>query len=554
METEWMNETPAEESPAPAPEKPEKKKFSLKGFVGNRKGSAGNKKRRWLKILIALAVVIAIVAGCVSSLSKNVNTQLSSSYLVATATRQDLTVSVSGTATLQPADSYNVTTLLSGDIVSAPFEEGDLVTKDTLLYTMDSSDAQDSMNRAQISVQQAQLSYQQAQEALNPTAPISGTVSEVYVHNGESVSAGTQLARIVASTELSIDFLFAFASPGDFYVGQPATVFIDGFAGTQQGTVTNVSNSSAITSNGKEAVSVRVRLSNPGAVSDAFTASAVIGNYSSYGEAPVSMPASSVVYASGSGTVNGFTKLAGSTVAKGEVLCTVESESIRDQIENARLNLQSAQLSASTASDTVDDYNIKSPIAGTVIEKNFKAGDKVDGASSGTLAVIYDLSYLKLEMAVAELDIGKVETGQRVEITADALEGQTFEGVVDKVSINGTTANGFTNYPVTVIIEDYGDLKPGMNVSAQIIGEEIPNALCIPVDAVDRGNTVTVPGPGALNQEGTAVADVTKLETREVILGRNDEEYIEVLDGLEEGDIVLINNQASTLMDLMMGG
>ena len=548
METEWMNEAPTETSGTPESGEPEKKRrFSLKNWDSR-------KKKRWLKILIPLAVVIAIVAGCVSSLTKNVNSQLSGSYLVASAQRQDLTVSVSGTATLQPADSYNVTTLLSGDIVSAPFEEGDLVTKDTLLYAMDSSDAQDSMDRAQISVQQAQLSYQQAQEALHPTATLSGTISEVYVHNGDSVNAGTELARIVASTELSIDFLFPFAAPTDFYVGQTATVFVDGYAGSQAGTVTSVSNSTAITSNGKPSVSVRVRLNNPGAVSDAYTASAVIGNYTSYGQAAVSMPASSVVYASGSGTVNGFAKLAGSTVSKGEVLCTVESETIRDQIENARLNLQSAQLSAGTASDTVDDYNIKSPIAGTVIEKSFKAGDKVDGASSGTLAVIYDLSYLKLEMAVAELDIGKVEVGQRVERTADALEGQTFEGVVDKVSINGTTANGFTNYPVTVVIEDYGDLKPGMNVSAQIIGEEIPNALCIPVDAVDRGNTVTVPGPGALNDAGTAVVDVTKLETREVTLGRNDDEYIEVTGGLEEGDIVLINNQASTLMDLMMGG
>ena len=57
-----------------------------------------------------MVVVIAIVAGCVSRLNQNVNTQLSSSYLVSTVTRQDLTVSVSGTATLQPADSYNVTT------------------------------------------------------------------------------------------------------------------------------------------------------------------------------------------------------------------------------------------------------------------------------------------------------------------------------------------------------------------------------------------------------------------------------------------------------------
>ena len=547
METEWMNETSAEPQSAPAPEKQEKKKFSLKGL-------GGKKKKRWLKILIVLVVVAAVVVGCVSNMTKNVNNQLSSSYLVATAARQDLTVSVSGTATLQPADSYNVTTLLSGDIVSAPFEEGDLVAKDTLLYTMDSSDAQDSMDRAQISVQQAQLAYQQAQEALHPTATISGTVSEIYVHNGESVNAGAQLAKIVANTELSIDFLFPFAAPSDFYVGQSATVFVDGYAGSQMGMVTYVSNSSAITSNGKQAVSVRVRLNNPGAVSDAVTASAVIGNYSSYGQSPVSMPASTIVYAAGSGTVNDFTKLAGSTVTKGEVLCTVESETIRDQIENARLSLQSAQLSASTAADSVDDYNIKSPISGTVIEKNFKAGDKVDGASSGTLAVIYDLSYLKLEMAVAELDIGKVEVGQRVEITADALEGQTFEGVVDKVSINGTTTNGFTNYPVTIIIEDYGDLKPGMNVSAEIIGEEIPNALCIPVDAVDRGNTVTVPGPGALNEDGTAVVDITKLETKEVTLGRSDDEYVEVTGGLEAGDVVLIRNQASTLMDMMMGG
>ncbi|MFR3921280.1 MAG: hypothetical protein ACLTYN_04160 [Dysosmobacter welbionis] len=88
METEWMNETSAEAPSVPAPEKTEKKKFSLKGF-------GGKKKKRWLKILIILVVVIAIVAGCVSRLTKNVNTQLSSSYLVSTVTRQDLTVSVS---------------------------------------------------------------------------------------------------------------------------------------------------------------------------------------------------------------------------------------------------------------------------------------------------------------------------------------------------------------------------------------------------------------------------------------------------------------------------
>lgn len=543
MEELMKEEAVQDPAPAPAPETKQKWKPHL---------PKSKKGRRWLKIGVALVIVAAIVGGCMSSLKKNVNSTLAGAYLVATATRQDLTVSVSGTATLEPADSYNVTTLISGEILDSPFEVGDLVSKDTLLYAMDSSDAQDSVSRAEISVEQARLSYEQAQEALHPTAPLSGIIGEVYVHNGQSVTAGTQIAKVVASTELTMDFLFAFADPADFYIGQQATVFIDGFDGSQMGTVTYVSNSSAITANGKEAVSVRVRLNNPGAVSDAFTASAVIGNYSSYGETPVAMPASAVVYATASGTINDLNMLSGNTVSKGDVLCTVESETTRNQIENARLNLASAQLSAGTAQGTVDDYNITSPIAGTVIEKNFKAGDKVDGAASGTLAVIYDLSYLKLEVAVDELDIGKVEVGQQVEITADALEGQTFTGVVDTISISGNTVNGATSYPVSIILEDYGDLRPGMNVSAKIIGDEIPNALCIPVDAVGRGNVVTVPGEGTMNADNTAVADITKLETREVTLGRNDDMYIEVTSGLEEGDIVLIENQASSLMDMMM--
>ena len=508
------------------------------------------KKRK----VIALVLVASIAGGVVVWRGHGQTAAAATEYQEAEVERRSITNSLSASGTLEPADSYTVNTLVSGEILSDTFEKGDQVEEGQLLYTIDSSNASSSLTQSQNSYSQAQTSYQQAVDAKYPEADLSGTVSEVYVNEGDSVSAGTELLKIVADENMYIDFSFTYADSDDFYIGQSATVFIDGFAGTLTGTVTAVSSSSAAVSTGVPLTTVRVRLTNPGLVTTDYTASAVIGSYSSYGQSPVSMPASSIVYAAGSGTVNDFTKLAGSTVTKGETLCTVESETIRDQIENARLSLQSAQLSASTAADSVDDYNIKSPISGTVIEKNFKAGDKVDGASSGTLAVIYDLSYLKLEMAVAELDIGKVEVGQRVEITADALEGQTFEGVVDKVSINGTTTNGFTNYPVTIIIEDYGDLKPGMNVSAEIIGEEIPNALCIPVDAVDRGNTVTVPGPGALNEDGTAVVDITKLETKEVTLGRSDDEYVEVTGGLEAGDVVLIRNQASTLMDMMMGG
>ena len=544
---EMMKDTQAAQSaaqPTAGAQAEKKPRFSL---------PKSKKGKKWLKILIAVAVVAAIAVGCVANAAKKANSQIAGGYLVAQAVRQDLVLSVTGTATLKPADSYNVTTLLSGTIEDAPFEEDDQVEKGDLLFAMDSSDAQNRVDQASISVSQAKIAYQQASEAANPTATISGTINELYVHNGDSVSVGSPIAKLISSRDLTVDFLFPYAKPTDFYVGQPASVYVGNFDAPVDGTVESVSNETTLTSNGMNSVSVRVKITNPGGISDAYTASARIGTYASYGQTSINMGGSTTVYASGSGTIQNLSKLAGSTVKQGEVLCTVSSETVRDQLQNARLNLQNAELAASMAADSLDDYNITSQITGRVIEKNFKAGDKVEGMNSGSLAVIYDMSYLKLELAVDELDIGKVAVGQSVSLTADALEGQTFTGVVDKVSINGTTSGGATSYPVTIVIENYGELKPGMNVSATIEGDRVPNALCIPVDAVNRGNTVTVPGPGAMNADGTAVVDISKLETKEVTLGKSDGDYIEVTGGLEEGDTVLIPNQSSNMMAEMMG-
>ena len=505
--------------------------------------------RRGKLIAGALAVVV-LAAAVLPRLGQNPSAA-ALSYQLAQAERRNLSVTVSGSATLEPADSYQVTTLVSGTILEAPFEEDALVEEGALLYAMDAGDAQDSVNRANLSQKQAQVSYGQAQEALHPTSPISGTINDIYVHNGDSVTAGTALARIVGSTDLSMDFLFPYTNSSAFYVGQIATVYIGAFEEPVQGTVVSVSDSDIITTDGRTTSSVRVEMPNPGVVSDSYTARANIGGYSSYGTAPVTMADSTTVYASGSGTVTGFDKLVGSAISTGEVLCTVESESIRAQLENARLSVESAQLTASSASDTLEDYNITSPISGTVIEKNFKAGDKVDGVASGTLAVIYDLSSLKMEMSVSELDIGKVQVGQTVEVTANALPGETFTGVVERVGINGTTTDGFTNYPVTITLTEYGDLKPGMNVSATILCETAENVLCVPVAAVARGNTVQVAPSAALSEDSTGVADLSQLEERTVTLGRSDAEYIEITSGLEEGETVAF---LDPMADAGMGG
>lgn len=97
-------------------------------------------------------------------------------------------------------------------------------------------------------------------------------------------------------------------------------------------------------------------------------------------------------------------------------------------------------------------------------------------------------------MNIDELDIDSLALGQEVKITSDAKPGRSYVGTITNISIQGTTSNGTTYYPITVTLEDYGSdedggkLRPGMNIDAEIILEKAENVLAVPVDAVSRGN------------------------------------------------------------------
>ena len=404
---------PAEEIPA-APKKGRLKKL-LKG-----------KKRKCLALLLVAAVVAGILAA------RGLGGQEASaeaSYQTATVEKRNITRSLSSSGTLQPADSYTVSTLVSGEILSDTFEEGDQVAEGQLLYTLDSSSASNSQTQAKNSYTQAQTNYKQAVEAKYPTADMSGTVSEVYVKNGDTVSAGTELMRI----------------------------------------------------------------------------------------------------------------------------CTITGDSVDNSIENAKISMENAQSSLENAQETLDDYSITAPISGEVVTKTAKAGDKIEGGSDGTLCVIYDLSYLEMTMSIDELDISDVAVGQEVQITADAVEGTTYTGVVTKVSVAGTTSGGITTYPVTVRIDETEGLRPGMNVDAEIILESAEDVLAIPSGAVNRGNTVliTADSPSAANavdQEAPEGYVYVEVET-----GISDDSYTQVLSGLQEGDTVAYLQTASGSDGMVMG-
>ena len=566
-----MEEDVMREAPASAWDGGKRKLFRRRD--GGQK--AGGKKK-WLLLLaavVAVGAVVVLIQG-----RANGQQETAAVYTKAAAERRSITKSLTSSGTLEPADSYVVSTLVSGEILSDTFEEGDLVEKDQLLYTLDSSDAdtsqtqaQNSLTQAQNSLTQAEKNYDQTMKSKYPRADMSGTVEEVYVQNGDTVSAGTQILKIVGDKNLIIDFLFSYAAPEDFSVGQTATIYVDGFVDTITGTVVAVSKSTATTgatesngsqtTNGRQVVTVRVKAENPGLITAGYTASAVIGNYTSYGNSTVNVGATSIITASVSGKVEGLNFLPGDPISDGQQICTITGDTVDNQVDNAQNSIDSAQISLNNAQTNLqnsqkklDDYSVTAPISGTVVTKTAKAGDKIEGGSTGTLCTIYDLSYLEMTMAIDELDIGQVAVGQSVRITADAVPDQTYSGTVTKVSVAGTTSGGITTYPVTVRIDETDGLRPGMNVDAEIVIESRDNVLAVPSGAVNRGDTVLVTADSpsaanALDREAPEGYVYVQIGT-----GVDDDSYVEITSGLQEGDTVAYLPTSSGSSNMMMGG
>jgi len=507
---------------------------------------APKKRKKWVRVLAALLAAGLGAYWFFLRPSGDGGGMAAGQYAVQTAQRRDLTVSVSGSGTLAPVESYQVGTLAAGEILEAPFEVGDRIEKGDLLYRIDAGDAEVGLQQAQLAVRQAQLAYDQLAEGMKPAASAGGVVQTVHVQKGDLVSPGSPIADIADTSTMTLTLPFQSADAARLAPGQSAQVTIAGTMETLPGTVESVSTADLVGNGGALVRQVKIRVSNPGALTSANTATAVVGDVACAGSGNFEENLRQTVVAQASGEVTKVNVTAGSKVSAGDTLVTLGGSAAKNSLENANISLENAKLSLQRAQDALKSYTITAPIAGTVIEKNFKAGDKVDSMESGGLAVLYDLSSLKLEMKVSELNIGQVQPGQTVEITAEALPGQVFQGVVERVSINGTTTDGFTTYPVTIALAEYGDLNPGMNVSAQIIVERAEDVLSVPVGAVNSDNTVLVAGEGALTPDGTAAADVTKAEKRPVTLGRGDKEYIEITSGLEEGDTVLVPDQAQS--------
>lgn len=537
------------------------------------------KSRKRLIVWISVFLVIAIGASAFFLNARKMRPAMASTYTIARAEYRDIKVSLSGTGTLEPADKYTVTTLNSGDILEADFEEGDVVKKDTVLYKIDSSNASTNLENAQIALADSQKNYERKLESLKDLsvrAEDSGTIISIGVKVGDKVQSGQTVANIRNSSIMSLEIPFGAEEAKNFTVGQVASVTLDGFYDILSGTITKISAVEEALTGGMLVRKVTIDVPNPGAIQSGQLATAVVGNVDSSASGTFTYKTESKVVAKTSGEVQSINFDEGDYVSKGQVVVVLDSTSLRDDVENAKNNIRKSQLSLDNQKKSLDGYTIQSPIGGTVIEKNYKKGDKAE--SGANLCTIFDLSYLKMTLNIDELDIKKISVGQKVTVTSDSIANRTYNGVVTKVNINGTTSSGNTTYPITIQIDETDGLLPGMNVDAEIVLQSYENILCVPSQAVIRPNRVLVPTteadkktnakPDSKNDTKSNTKNNTQPNARanmqfeapegykyvEVTVGVSDNNYTEIKSGLSEGDLVAIQNRtAGNTMNMMMG-
>jgi HlyD family secretion protein len=195
------------------------------------------------------------------------------------------------------------------------------------------------------------------------------------------------------------------------------------------------------------------------------------------------------------------------------------------------VDVTNAQTRIDAAQATLKMVNIQAPFSGKITNVEVKPGDLV---SPGTPAFrIDDLSHLLVDVQVSEVDINRIQPGQDVSLTFDAILGKEYNGIVKEVALVGNSNQGVVDFTVTVELTDGDeDVRPGMTAAVNIVVRQLEDVLLVPNRAVRV-------------REGERVVYILQggnLTPIPITLGASSDTSSEVVDGdLKTGDVIVLN-------------
>jgi HlyD family secretion protein len=468
--------------------------------VSTATGTPGSKEasvKRNLLIIGLVIIVVLIVAGFFSFQQMKASAAATASIQTATVQRGNLVASVNAAGNVTAPNAAALGYQTTGTVAHVPVKIGDAVKKDQLLMQLDTTDMQLALETAQTNLASAQANFDAQQANLQfalKTAQANLATAQANYDSAKITNTQNPNQLTVAKAVLD-----------------KVTVALQ-----QAQTAYN-------------AVAWRTDI---GMTTEAATLQSATSDYRS---------ALSTYNIAASSINDSALRTAQAALDNTQIALAQAQKNVDTSTRTAQASLDNAEVAVAQAQRNLEVASIYAPFDGIVSAVNFSEGDT---AGSGTAVSIVDLVNLRVNLLIAEVDMAQIAVDDPALMTLDALPGATYQAKVITIGPVGTVTSGVVTYPVTVAISNAdGSVRPGMTANLAVTIAEHQNVLTLPLRAVKtQGSQKTV----------TVLAKGQQIQTP-VGTGLSNGTSVEVTNGLQEGDIVVLN-QTTTRQPNAGGG
>ncbi|MFA4999421.1 MAG: efflux RND transporter periplasmic adaptor subunit [Parcubacteria group bacterium] len=543
---------------------------------------------KFMKIhkVFSAAIVFAAVVAVIVSVKFISRGRDETKYVLAAALKDSISVSVSGSGTVTAESQVDIKPKVSGDVVYVGVKVGDKVKRGQLIAQIDDENAAKAVRDAELSLENAKLSYEKATkpadaldlvQAENAVFKAEDTLEREITNGYNAVSNAMSVLPGLLSDihSLVYDWDNGFGISNFTYYKNFVLNDIKNAETTLISTDTNYKKADNLYKEVSSKLIIPIKNDQDelldyldsayAAVKAASNAaqnarSFLIVAQNDFNNRDTDIPLSITADLR---TIDGYiaslnTELVSlatrKTALRDAIIAIAEKEDALKDLKDGpdALALSSARLSLSQKENALEDakeklanYYIRAPFDGTVAKMNIKNADSVssDSVSSGSsiATIVTDKSIA--EISLNEVDIAKVKTGEKAILDFDAIDDMTITGIVTEVDAVGSSTQGVVSYGAKIAFDvENAQIRSGMNANATIITETKTNAILVPANAVKKqGDTsyVSVVKNPPSELASIAIALTTNPENIPVTIGLQNDDYVEILSGLSEGDVII---------------
>ena len=233
-----------------------------------------------------------------------------------------------------------------------------------------------------------------------------------------------------------------------------------------------------------------------------------------------------------------------------EVAVKSANETLQDYADSlektqATSNTTTATVELEALYDQLEDYKITAPIDGVITVLNINVGDSA--STSDTAAEVTNYDKMKVQIKIDEDNISALDNGTEVTVSVDALN-KTYKGTVENMSKKATVSNNVSYFTADVTFDADDDIRSGLSAEVKYLLNGVENVVSVSMSALNY------------NTDNTAYVlvgdNASNAQQRNVTLGISNGTYVEIKDGLSEGETVLVKQSKTSeaLMSMGMGG